>query len=51
MGIVIKQSIKNTIITYIGFGIGAINTLFMYRQFLVTPFMVWSDLFCRQPIL
>ncbi len=34
MGIVIKQSIKNTIITYIGFGIGAINTLFMYGQFL-----------------
>ena len=34
MGIVINQSIKNTIITYIGFGIGAINTLFMYVQFL-----------------
>jgi len=30
MGIVINQSIKNTVITYIGFGIGAINTLFMY---------------------
>ncbi|MBP6074172.1 MAG: oligosaccharide flippase family protein, partial [Flavobacterium sp.] len=34
MGIVIKQSIKNTIITFIGFGIGAVNTLFMYPYFL-----------------
>lgn len=34
MGIVINQSIKNTIITYIGFGIGAINILFMYVKFL-----------------
>jgi O-antigen/teichoic acid export membrane protein len=34
MGIVINQSIKNTIITYIGFGIGAANTLFMYPYFL-----------------
>jgi O-antigen/teichoic acid export membrane protein len=34
MGIVINQSIKNTIITYIGFVIGAGNTLFMYPHFL-----------------
>ncbi|NJM78618.1 MAG: oligosaccharide flippase family protein [Flavobacterium sp.] len=34
MGIVINQSIKNTIITYIGFAIGAVNTLYMYVQFL-----------------
>jgi O-antigen/teichoic acid export membrane protein len=34
MGIVIKQSIKNTIITFIGFGIGAINVLYMYPVFL-----------------
>ena len=34
MGIVIKQSIKNTIITYIGFAIGAANALFMYPHFL-----------------
>ena len=34
MGIVIKQSIKNTIITFIGFGIGAINLLYMYPVFL-----------------
>ncbi len=38
MGIVIKQSIKNTVITYIGFAIGAINTLFMYPQFLGEEF-------------
>ena len=34
MGIVINQSIKNTVITYIGFAIGAVNTLFMYPHFL-----------------
>ncbi|OIQ29113.1 MAG: sugar isomerase [Bacteroidetes bacterium MedPE-SWsnd-G2] len=34
MGIVIKQSITNTITTYLGFGIGAINTLFLYTRFL-----------------
>ncbi len=34
MGIVINQSIKNTITTYIGFAIGAINTLFLYTNFL-----------------
>lgn len=34
MGIVIHQSLKNTISTYIGFGIGAVNTLFLYTNFL-----------------
>ena len=34
MGIVINQSIKNTVITYIGFGIGAINVIFLYTKFL-----------------
>ena len=34
MGLVINQSIKNTIITYFGFGIGAINALFLYTNFL-----------------
>jgi O-antigen/teichoic acid export membrane protein len=34
MGIVMHQSIKNTIITYFGFGIGAINALFLYTNFL-----------------
>ena len=34
MGIVLNQSLKNTIITYIGFGIGAINTIYLYPFFL-----------------
>ena len=34
MGIVQNQSIKNTIITFLGFGIGAINALFFYTHFL-----------------
>lgn len=34
MGIVIRQSLRNTVSTYIGFGIGAINTLFLYTNFL-----------------
>ena len=38
MGIVINQSIKNAIITYIGFAIGAANTLFMYPHFLGAKF-------------
>ena len=38
MGIVVNQSIKNTIITYIGFAIGAANTLFMYPHFLGDKF-------------
>jgi hypothetical protein len=33
MGIVLNQSLKNTIITYIGFGIGAINTIYLYPFF------------------
>ncbi|WP_299251961.1 polysaccharide biosynthesis C-terminal domain-containing protein [uncultured Aquimarina sp.] len=34
MGIVVNQSIKNVIITCLGFGIGAINTLFLFTKFL-----------------
>ena len=34
MGIVYKQSTKNIIFTYIGFFIGAINTLFLYTHFI-----------------
>ncbi|WP_333601337.1 lipopolysaccharide biosynthesis protein [Flavobacterium sp.] len=34
MGIVQSQSIKNTIITFLGFGIGAVNALFLYTSFL-----------------
>lgn len=38
MGIVLNQSLKNTIITYIGFGVGAINTLYLYPIFLGATF-------------
>ena len=34
MGIVLRQSLNNTLVTYLGFGIGAINTLFLYTRFL-----------------
>lgn len=34
MGVIIKQSFKNMITTYFGFGIGAINTLFLFTYFL-----------------
>ena len=38
MGIVIRQSIRNTIITYAGFTIGAANALFFYTNFLGKTF-------------
>lgn len=34
MGVVLKQSFKNTIITFAAFGIGGINTLFLYTNFM-----------------
>ena len=34
MGIVLKQSFKNTVITYFGFAIGALNILFLYTKIL-----------------
>ena len=34
MGIVIKQSFQNLITTYLGFGLGAVNTLFLYVNFM-----------------
>ena len=34
MGVVIRQSIKNTIFTYIGFVLGAFNVIFLYTYFL-----------------
>ncbi|WP_136465305.1 lipopolysaccharide biosynthesis protein [Flagellimonas onchidii] len=34
MGIVLKQSFKNTIVTFIGFVFGAVNTLFLYTNIL-----------------
>lgn len=38
MGIVLNQSFKNTVTTYLGFGIGAINTLFLYTNFLTDKY-------------
>lgn len=34
MGIIINQSIKNTVFTYLGFILGAFNVLFLYTYFL-----------------
>lgn len=34
MGLVASQSIKNTVTTYLGFGIGAINVLFLFTNFI-----------------
>src|SRR5690606_13039469 len=38
MGVVINQTFKNTINTYIGFGVGAINTLFLFTNFLTDEY-------------
>ena len=38
MGIVFKQSFSNLVITYLGFAIGAINTLFLYARFLTDTY-------------
>lgn len=34
MGIIFKQSLKNTFFIYLGFAFGGINTLFLYTRFL-----------------
>ncbi len=34
MGIILRQSLKNTIIIYLGFLIGGVNTMFLYTHFL-----------------
>jgi len=38
MGIVRKQALNNTIITYLGFGFAAVNTLFLYTNFLTDQY-------------
>jgi O-antigen/teichoic acid export membrane protein len=38
MGIILKQSFKNSISTYLGFCIGAINTLLLYTNFLTDQY-------------
>ncbi len=34
MGVVLKQSIQNVVVTYVGFLFGAVNTLFLYTKIL-----------------
>lgn len=43
MGIVLNQSLKNTIITYIGFAIGGINTIYLYPVFLGSTYYALSN--------
>jgi O-antigen/teichoic acid export membrane protein len=38
LGIVIKQSLRNTVIIYIAFAIGGINALFLYTRFLTDEY-------------
>lgn len=38
MGIVFRQSFKNTLIIYLGFLIGGINTIFLYTRFLKSEY-------------
>lgn len=38
MGIVLKQSSRNTLIIFVAFAIGGINTLFLYTQFLTDSY-------------
>jgi O-antigen/teichoic acid export membrane protein len=38
LGVVFKQSFKNTIITFAAFGIGGINALFLYTEFLTDEY-------------
>ena len=38
MGIVLKQSLRNTIIIYVAFAIGGINALFLYTRFLTDEY-------------
>lgn len=38
MGVIFKQSFLNTISTYVGFAIGAINTLFLYTNFMTDEY-------------
>ena len=43
MGIVLNQSLKNTIITYIGFAIGGFNTIYLYPVFLGSTYYALSN--------
>ncbi|NNE77679.1 MAG: oligosaccharide flippase family protein, partial [Pricia sp.] len=56
MGIVFKQSLNNSIITYLGFGLGALNTLVLYLNFMEPKYfgliqVILSTSFVLMPIL
>jgi len=56
MGVVLSQSFKNTIYTYLGFAIGAINTLFLYTEFISDEYyglvtFVLSTAFVMMPLM
>ncbi|WP_149275591.1 lipopolysaccharide biosynthesis protein [Pareuzebyella sediminis] len=56
MGIVFKQSLNNAIITYLGFGLGALNTLVLYLNFMDPKYfgliqVVLSTSYVLMPIL
>jgi O-antigen/teichoic acid export membrane protein len=56
MGIVQNQTLKNTITTYLGFGIGAINTLFLYTEFMSETYYglityIFSTAYVMMPLL
>ncbi len=38
MGVVLKQSIQNVVVTYLGFLFGAVNTLFLYTKILADEY-------------
>ena len=56
MGVVFKQSLNNTIVTYLGFGVGAVNVLFLYTNFMSDEYfglvnVVFSAAMVLMPIL
>lgn len=56
MGVVFKQSFNNTIVTYLGFGVGALNTLVLYLNFMTPKYyglvnVVMSAAMVLMPVL
>jgi O-antigen/teichoic acid export membrane protein len=56
MGVVLSQSIKNTLTTYLGFGVGAINVLFLFTNFLSDDYFglitfIFSTAFILMPLM
>lgn len=56
MGVVLSQSFKNTIWTYVGFAIGAVNTLFLYTNFISAEYygvvtFILSTAFIMMPLM